>query len=111
MGCEAGARRFSEFVKREDSSVLPAMEAIAATATQDAAAEGLRITKTELRRLSNRLRKLGQSFLGGEARRRRYPKPQPRTPLPAKSLHAKLHNRAPHGTELSYTTKSGISHS
>lgn len=73
---------FSEFVKREDSSVLPAMEAIAATATQDAAAEGLRITKTELRRLSNRLRKLGQSFLGGEARRRRYPKPQPRHTSP-----------------------------
>lgn len=69
---------FSKFVKREDSSVLPVMEAIAATTTLGAAAEWLRITKTDLRRLSNRLRKLGQFFLGGEARSRRSPKPQPR---------------------------------
>jgi hypothetical protein len=69
---------FTQFLEREDSSVLPAMEAIAPTATPGAAAKGLRITKTELRRLSNRLRKLGQFFLKGEARRRRSPKFQPR---------------------------------
>jgi hypothetical protein len=70
--------RFAEFVQREDSSVLPVMEAIAATTTLGAAAEWLRITKTDLRRLSNRLRKLGQFFVGGEARLRRSTKPQPR---------------------------------
>jgi len=36
---------FSEFVKHEDSSVLPAMEAIAAVGTSDAAAELLGKTK------------------------------------------------------------------
>jgi len=58
-------------VKREDSRVLPAMVAIAATATPAAAAELLGITRTNFRRLSNRLRKLGQSFLGGGAWLRR----------------------------------------
>lgn len=68
---------FSEFVKREDSTVLGAMEAIAATATPGAGAELLRITRRDFRRLSDRLRKLGQFFLNGETRLRRPTKPKP----------------------------------
>jgi hypothetical protein len=59
-------------------ALLGAMESIAATTALGAAAEWLRITKTDLRRLSYSLRKLGQFFSGGKARVRRSPKPQPR---------------------------------
>lgn len=68
---------FSEFVKREDSTVLGAMEAIAATATPGAGAELLRITRRDFRRLSDRLRKLGQFFLNGEERLRQSTKTKP----------------------------------
>jgi hypothetical protein len=67
---------FAEFAQREDSSVLPAMDAIAATATSAAAAELLGITKTDFRRLYSRLRDLGQFFLKGEIRQRRSTKPK-----------------------------------
>jgi hypothetical protein len=73
---------FSDFVQRQDSIVLPALVAIAATATPAAAAEWLGIRKTDFQRLSNRLRKLGQLFLGGEARLSRTTKPKPQYSQP-----------------------------
>jgi hypothetical protein len=68
--------QFSEFMRREDSSVLPVMEALAATGTPGAAAELLGITKADFRRLSNRLRKWGRFFMAGGARQRRSTKPK-----------------------------------
>ncbi len=65
---------FSEFAKREDSSVLPAMEAIAAVGTWDAVAEFLGITRADLHRMRSRLRQLGRSFVRNE--------PVPRKPRP-----------------------------
>lgn len=64
---------FSEFVKREDSSVLPAMDAIAATATAGGAAEWLGTTRIDFSRMRSRLRQLGRCFQTGERvpRRRR----------------------------------------
>jgi hypothetical protein len=57
---------FLDFVRREDSSVLPAMEAIAATATLGAAAELLGTTKATFCRMRSRLRQLGTYFQIGE---------------------------------------------
>jgi hypothetical protein len=64
---------FSEFLKREDSSMLPAMEAIAAVGTSGAAAELLGTTKSDFCRRRSRLRQLGRCFQTGERvpRRRR----------------------------------------
>jgi len=64
---------FSEFVKREDSSVLPAIEAIAATATSSAAADVLGTTTAGFCRMRSRLRQLGRCFQTGKRvpRRRR----------------------------------------
>jgi hypothetical protein len=53
-------------VKREDSSVLPAMGAIAALGTSGAAAELLGTTKTDFRRMRSRLRELSRCFQTGE---------------------------------------------
>ena len=65
---------FSEFVKREDSSVLPAMEAIAAVGTSGAAAELLGKTKADFYRMRSRLRQLGRCFQTGmRVPRRRRP--------------------------------------
>lgn len=72
--------QFAEFVQREDSGVLPTMEAIAVTATPGAGAEMLGVTRADFRRLSSRLRKLGQFFLAGKERLRRPTKPKPRCP-------------------------------
>lgn len=69
---------FVEFVQREDSALLPTMGSIGATATPRAAAEMLGVTRADFQRLSNRLRKLGQFFLAGKARLRRFTKPKPR---------------------------------
>jgi len=57
---------FSDFVKREDSSMLPAMEAIAATATLGAAAELLGTATADFCRMRSRLRRLGRCFETGE---------------------------------------------
>jgi hypothetical protein len=57
---------FSEFVKREDSSVLPAMKAIEAVETSGAAAELLGTTKADFRRMRSRLRELSRCFQTGE---------------------------------------------
>jgi hypothetical protein len=65
---------FSEFVKREDSSVLPAMEAIVAAGMSDAGAELLGKTKADFCRMRSRLRQLGRCFLRNE--------PVPRKPRP-----------------------------
>ena len=65
---------FAQFVQREDSSVLPAMGAIAAgAATPGAAAELLGATKADFCRMRSRLRQLGGCFQTGERvpRRRR----------------------------------------
>src|SRR6266581_3827642 len=65
---------FSEFVKREDSSVLPAMEAIAAVGTSGAAAELPGKTKTDFCHMRSRLRQLGKCYqTGGRVPRRRRP--------------------------------------
>lgn len=69
--------RFSEFVKREDSSVLPTMDAIAATATPSGAAEWLGTTRADFCRVRSRLRQLGRCFQTGEGvprQRRPYPR-------------------------------------
>jgi hypothetical protein len=65
---------FSDFVRREDSSLLRAMEAIAATATPGPAAELLGTTIGELCRMRSRLRQLGRCFQSGaQVPRRRRP--------------------------------------
>jgi hypothetical protein len=65
---------FSEFVKREDSRVLPAMDAIAAVGASGAAAELLGKTKADFCRMRSRLRQLGRCFeTGGRVPRRRRP--------------------------------------
>lgn len=66
---------FEGFLKREDSSVLPIVEAIATTATSRAA-KMLGITKADFRRLHDRLRKLARFFLAGGAQPRRSAKPK-----------------------------------
>ena len=58
--------RFAEFVKREDSGALPAMEAIATAGMSGAAAELLGTTKADFCRVRSRLRQLGRCFLGNE---------------------------------------------
>ena len=68
---------FSEFVKREDSSVLPAIEAIAAVGTSDAATELLGTTKADFYRVRSRLRQLGRCFRTGDRVPRR-PRPYKR---------------------------------
>jgi hypothetical protein len=57
---------FSEFVKREDSSVLPAMEAIAATETPKAAADLLGVRRADFCRTFARLRQVANCFQTGE---------------------------------------------
>jgi hypothetical protein len=58
---------FSVFVRREESSLLPAMEAIAAVGTSSAAVEFLGTTEADFTRMRSRLRELGRSFLRNEA--------------------------------------------
>jgi len=64
---------FSVFVKREDSSLLPVMKAIAAGGTSGAAADVLGTTTAGFCRMRSRLRQLGRCFQTGERvpRRRR----------------------------------------
>lgn len=64
---------FAEFVKLQDSTLLPAMKAIAAVATSRAAAEFLGTTEGDFFRMRSRLRELGRRFHTGEQvpRRRR----------------------------------------
>jgi hypothetical protein len=65
---------FSEFVRREDSTVLPAMGAIASTATPGAAAELLGTTTADFCRMRSRLCQLGRCFrTGARVPRRRRP--------------------------------------
>ena len=68
---------FADFVHRQDSNVLSAMEEIAATVTPAVAAELLRIRKSDFRRLSDRLCKFGDFLLNGETRLRRSTKSKP----------------------------------
>jgi len=53
-------------VRREDTKVLPAIEAILATGTQGGAADWLGITEGEFGRMHSRLGQLAKSFLSGE---------------------------------------------
>lgn len=64
---------FADFVMREDSSLLPAMKAIAAVATSRAAAEFLGTAEGDFSRMRSRLRELGRCFLRNKPvpRRRR----------------------------------------
>ena len=57
---------FVDFVQREDSRTLPAMEAILATGNPNDAAQQLRTRKAEVCRTRARLRQLGRCFLNGE---------------------------------------------
>jgi hypothetical protein len=65
---------FTDFVSREDSGVLPAIEAILATNTQADAARFLRTTDAGFTRMRTRLHQLGRCFENGE------PVPQQRRP-------------------------------
>jgi hypothetical protein len=65
---------FSEFLNRKDSSLLPAMEAIAAVGTWRDAAELLGKTEADFCRMRSRLRQLGRCFLRND--------PIPRKPRP-----------------------------
>jgi len=57
---------FVDFVQREDSRTLPAMEAILATGNPDDPAQQLRTRKADVCRTRARLRQLGRCFLNGE---------------------------------------------
>ena len=79
---------FVDFVQREDSGVLPAMGAIAATETLAAGAELLGTTEADFCRKRSRLRQLGRCFLKSEPvpkqrrpYRRRVKRTAPSTPL------------------------------
>ena len=68
-------------MRREDTKVLPAIEAILATGTQGGAADWLGITEGEFGRMHSRLGQLAKSFLSGE--------PVPRERRPYKKRTAK----------------------
>jgi hypothetical protein len=53
---------FTDFVSRQDSGVVPAIEAILATGTQADAARFLATTDAGFTRMRNRLRQLGRCF-------------------------------------------------
>lgn len=57
---------FVDFVRREDPSVLPAIQSILATGTPDDAAEFLGITDARFSRLRTRIRQLGKCFMTGD---------------------------------------------
>jgi len=57
---------FVDFVRRQDSHVLPAFGAIAATGTPSGAAEFLGTTEHDFCRMHTRLRQLGTCFVDGE---------------------------------------------
>jgi len=59
-------RELVDFVKREDPSVLPAIESILATGTPGDAAEFLGITDARFSRLRTRIRQLGRCFMTGD---------------------------------------------
>jgi hypothetical protein len=59
-------REFVDFVRREDPSVLPAIESILATGTPGDAAEFLGITDARFSRLRTRMRQLGKCFMTGD---------------------------------------------
>jgi len=61
---------FINFVRRGNPRILSALEAIAATRTQEEAARKLRMTNADFGRLYSQLRELGQSFVSGEQRSR-----------------------------------------
>jgi hypothetical protein len=79
---------FVDFVRRQDSDVLPAMGAIAATRTSGDGAELLGTTEADFCRMRSRLRQLGRCFLKSEPvpkqrrpYRRRVKRAAPSTPL------------------------------
>jgi hypothetical protein len=57
---------FVDFVRRQESHVLPAIGAIAATGTPSGAAEFLGTTEHDFCRMHTRLRQLGTCFVDGE---------------------------------------------
>jgi hypothetical protein len=59
-------REFVDFVRREDPSVLPAIQAILATGTLGDAAEFLGIMDARFSRLRTRIRQLGKCFMTGD---------------------------------------------
>ncbi len=68
---------FVDFVQREDSGMLPPMEAILATGNPDVGSQQLETTKAYVCRVRARLRQLGICFQNGEAvprKRRPYKK-------------------------------------
>ncbi len=59
---------FIDFARRRSPRILSALEAIAATRTQEEAARKLRMANADFGRLCSQLRELGQSFVKGEQR-------------------------------------------
>jgi hypothetical protein len=59
---------FIDFVRGENPRILPALEAIAVTGTQEEAARKLGTTSADYGRLCRQLRELGHSFLSRKAR-------------------------------------------
>jgi hypothetical protein len=72
---------FVEFVRRQDSDVLPVMGAIAATGTSGDGAELLGTTEADFSRMHTRLRQLGTCFVDGG--------PVPRQREPYRTRHAR----------------------
>jgi hypothetical protein len=79
----ARLREFKSFVTQEDSKALPAMEAIYATKTKDAA-KWLGVTGKEFGRMLRRLRQLRVCFLNGE------PVPKQRTPYKKRAVQTRM---------------------
>lgn len=63
---KAFVMEFIDFVRREDPSVLPAIEAILATGTRGDAADFLGIMDAPFSRVRTRIRQLGKCFMTGE---------------------------------------------
>lgn len=98
---------FSEFVDREDSSVLPAMEAIASTATPSGAANWLGTTRADFCLMRSRLRQLGRCFQSDDAvPRKRRPYKEPTSD--SAEFPSRIRAAARLGTEPSGSRKSWV---
>jgi hypothetical protein len=69
---------FIDFVRNENPRILPVLEAIAVTGTQEEAARQLGTTRADCGRLYRQLRELGHSFLSWKARPQQQRRFEPR---------------------------------
>lgn len=79
----ARLQEFKNFVRREDTKVLPAIVALLATGTHGDSANGMGITQREFGRMLRRLRQLRKCFLSGE------PVPRQRRPYKQRIVKTK----------------------